>query len=300
MKKKKSFLSLKGKESAAGRMFVLPFYVGFLLFSLTPLVKTLIMTVNDVKVEYGGYNMSYIGLENFNYIYNVDTDFLYNLFSAVGNMLWQVPVVLIVSIILAQIINTRFFGRTFVRAILFVPVIVMTGTVVLIIQNDVVASAALNGGIVAGGQIEYTTGLEDVLLQAGLGSKVIDFFITLTNGMFNLIWKTGVQIVIFLAGLQSISPTLYEASAIEGATQWENFFKITLPMMMPIIVINTVFTIVDFFTDSTNEAMNQVMVAVKNLLFGRAAAMAFSYFVLIGIMIAAVMFILSKLSKKYG
>ena len=293
-------MSLKGKESAAGRMFVLPFYVGFLLFSLTPLVKTLIMTVNDVKVEYGGYNMSYIGLENFNYIYNVDTDFLYNLFSAVGNMLWQVPVVLIVSIILAQIINTRFFGRTFVRAILFVPVIVMTGTVVLIIQNDVVASAALNGGIVAGGQIEYTTGLEDVLLQAGLGSKVIDFFITLTNGMFNLIWKTGVQIVIFLAGLQSISPTLYEASAIEGATQWENFFKITLPMMMPIIVINTVFTIVDFFTDSTNEAMNQVMVAVKNLLFGRAAAMAFSYFVLIGIMIAAVMFILSKLSKKYG
>lgn len=300
MKKKKSFLSLKAKESAAGRIFVLPFYIGFLLFSLVPLVETLIMTVNDVKIEYGGYNMTYVGLENFNYIYNVDTEFLYNLFSAVGNMLWQVPVVLIISIILAQIINTDFAGRTFVRAILFVPVIVMTGTVVLIIQNDVVASAALNGGIVAGGEIEYTTGLEDILLQAGLGSKVIEFFITLTNSMFNLVWKTGVQIVIFLAGLQGISPSLYEASSIEGATKWENFFKITLPMMMPMVVINTVFTIVDFFTDTTNAAMNQVMVAVEGLLFGRAAAMAWSYFVLIAIMITIVMLILSKLSKKYG
>lgn len=300
MKKKITLLTLKRRESFAGRLFVLPFYIGFILFSAKPLAETFIMIFNDVKIEYGGYNMVYTGLDNLNYIYNVDADFLFNLFSSVGNMLWQVPAVLIISIILAQIINTKFVGRTFARAVFFVPVIVMTGTIVLIIQNDVVASAALNGGVVAGGKIEYSVGLEQILVEAGMSDSVVEFFSNVINNMFNLLWKTGVQIVIFLAGLQSISPSLYEASSIEGATKWEDFFRITLPMLMPIIVINTVYTIVDFFTDSTNKAMNQVIVAVDGLKFGRAAAMAWSYFVLIGLFIAIIMLLLAKLNKKYS
>ena len=215
-------------------------------------------------------------------------------------MLWQVPVVLILSLILAQIINADFIGRTFVRSVLFVPVIVMTGTVVLIIQNDVVASAALNGGVVAGGKVEYSVGLEGLLNETGLNSAAIELFTKIANNMFNLLWKTGVQIVIFLAGLQSISPSLYEASSIEGATRWETFFKIDLPIMMPIITINTVYTIVDFFTDPNNEAMNQVILAINDLKFGRAAAMSWSYFMLIGIFVFVVMFVLSKINKKYS
>lgn len=300
MKRKGSFLTLKSKDAMAGRLFVLPFYIGFILFALKPLLETFIMIFNDVKIVYGGYDMVYTGLENMNYIYNTDADFLMNLFTSVGNMLWQVPIVLVISIILAQIINMKFIGRTAVRSIFFLPVIVMTGTIVLIIQNDVVASAAMSGGVVAGGEIEYSVGLDQILLQAGLGNSVIEFFNTVINSLFNLLWKTGVQIVIFLAGLQSISPSLYEASSIEGATKWENFFKITLPMMLPIIIINTVYTIVDFFTDVNNAAMNQVMVAVQGLKFGNAAAMAWSYFVLIGLFIGIVMFIFSRLAKKYN
>ena len=297
---KKKYFSLKKREGMAGWIFVLPFLLGFLLFSAKPLVETLIMTFNDVTIEFGGYKMNYTGLENLNYIYNVDTDFLFNLFSAVGNMIWQVPCILILSVILAQIVNTEFSGRTFVRSVLFVPVIVMSGTVVLIIQNDVVASAALNGGVVTGGKIEYISGISGILEETGLNQSVIDFFQKVANGMYNLLWKTGVQIVIFLAGLQSISPSLYEASSIEGANKWENFFKITLPMLMPIIVINTVYTIVDFFTDSTNEAMNQVLVAVQSIKYGLAAAMSWSYFILIALFIAIVMLILNKFSRKYS
>lgn len=300
MKNKKPYMTLKKRESFSGFLFVLPFYIGFILFSLKPLLETLLMTFNDVKITYGGYNMTYVGLQNLNHIYNVDPDFLLNLFTSVGNMIWQVPVVLIISIILAQISNTEFIGRAFARTVFFIPVIVMTGTVVLIIQNDVVASAALNGGVVAGGKIEYSSGIEDVLIQAGLGDTTIEFFDKVINSMFNLMWKTAVPIVIFLAGLQSIPKSLYEASHIEGATKWETFFKITLPMLMPMIVINTVYTIVDFFTDVNNEAMNQVMVAVDGLKFGIASAMAWSYFILIAVFIAVVMLIFAKLSKKYG
>lgn len=300
MKSKKSLLTLRRREAAAGRLFILPFLIGFVLFSAKPLIDTFVMIFNDVKIEYGGYDMSYTGAENFNYIFTVDADFLMNLFSSVGNMLWQVPAVLIISIFLAQIINTEFTGRTFARAVFFIPVIVMSSTVILIIQNDVVSSAALSGGIVAGGEIEYDSGFSEVLAETGLGAPIVEFFTAVANSMFNLLWKTGVQIVIFLAGLQSISPSLYEASSIEGATKWENFFKITLPMLIPIVIINTVYTIVDFFTDSNNKAMTQVMVAVEGLKFGRAAAMAWSYFVLIGLFVALVMLLLSRFSRKYS
>lgn len=300
MRKNKKLLSLKKREGMAGWLFILPFCLGFILFSAKPLVETLIMTFNDVKIDFGGYKMQYTGLENLNYIYNVDTDFLLNLFTAVGNMLWQVPCILILSVILAQLVNTEFSGRAFVRTVLFVPVIVMSGTVVLIIQNDVVASATLSGGVVSGGEISYASGMSELLEEAGLGTAIADFFMTVADNMFNLIWKTGVQIVIFLAGLQSISPSLYEAASIEGANRWESFFKITLPCLMPIITINTVYTIVDCFTDSGNEAMNQVLVAVSSIKYGVAAAMSWSYFVLILAFIALVMLILAKLGKKYS
>lgn len=300
MKKINSLTSLKRKEAMSGRIFVLPFYLGFILFSAKPLIETMLMVFNDVKINFGGYKMTSVGFDNLFYIFNVDADFTQNLFTAVSNMLWQVPVVLILSLILAQIINADFMGRTFVRSVLFVPVIVMTGTVVLIIQNDVVASAALNGGVVAGGKVEYSVGLEGLLNETGLNSAATELFTKIANNMFNLLWKTGVQIVIFLAGLQSISPSLYEASSIEGATRWETFFKIDLPIMMPIITINTVYTIVDFFTDPNNEAMNQVILAINDLKFGRAAAMSWSYFMLIGIFVFVVMFVLSKINKKYS
>ena len=300
MKKINSLTSLKRKEAMSGRIFVLPFYLGFILFSAKPLIETMLIVFNDVKINFGGYKMTSVGFDNLFYIFNVDADFTQNLFTAVSNMLWQVPVVLILSLILAQIINADFIGRTFVRSVLFVPVIVMTGTVVLIIQNDVVASAALNGGVVAGGKVEYSVGLEGLLNETGLNSAAIELFTKIANNMFNLLWKTGVQIVIFLAGLQSISPSLYEASSIEGATRWETFFKIDLPIMMPIITINTVYTIVDFFTDPNNEAMNQVILAINDLKFGRAAAMSWSYFMLIGIFVFVVMFVLSKINKKYS
>lgn len=296
----KPLLNLKTKESLSARIFLIPFYLGFLLFSLKPLIETFIMIFNEVGFVYGGYEMKYVGLENLNQIFNVDPDFLFNLFTSVGNMLWQVPSILFISLFLAVILNSKFRGRGLARSIFFLPVIVVTGVIVLIIQNDVVASAALQGGVVSGGEIEYNVGIERLLIDAGLSAKVVTFFTTLANSMFNLLWRSGIQIVLFLAALQSIPASLYEASSVEGATKIDDFFKITLPMTIPIMIINAVYTIVDGFTDATNSAMNQVMVAVDGLKYGIGAAMSWSYFLLIGVFIAIVMFIFAKLSKKYS
>ena len=297
--KKQFALSLKKRDSIVGSLFMIPFYLGFILFSVKPLFETFKMIFYDVRIQYGGYIMSYSGIDNLKHIFTEDPDFLYNLFSSVGNMLWQVPSILFISLFLAIIVNSKFFGRSFVRSVFFLPVIVITGTVILIIQNDVVANAVLNGGVVAGGKIEYNIGIEQLLVDSGVSSKIVSFFTTLANSMFNLLWRSGVQLVLFLAGLQSIPTSLYEASSVEGATKLDEFFKITLPMSIPIMLINAVYTIVDTFTDSGNAAMNQVLVAVQSLNFGNASAMAWSYFALIGVFIALVMLVFSLLNKKY-
>lgn len=299
-KVKKSRLTLKGRESLIGRAFVLPFYIGFIVFSVAPLIETMKMMFHSVKIDFGGFAMEYVGFKNFNQVFAVDPDFVLNLFTSVGNMFWQVPAILFVSLFLAILINTKFKGRAFVRVIFFLPVIVMTGAVILIIQNDVVANAAMNGEVVAGGKIEYNVGLEQLLIDAGLNAKIVETFTTFSNDVFNLAWKTGVQIIIFLSGLQSIPSSLYEASSVEGATKWEEFFKITLPMLLPVFVLNTVYTIVDSFTDSGNKAMNQVLEGVRTLNYGPASVMSYSYFVLIAIFVLIVMFVFSKLSKRYS
>lgn len=298
--KNKAVFNLKVKESLSARIFMLPFYIGFLLFSVKPLFETFIMIFNSVSIEYGGYKMEYVGAENLNEIFNKDPDFLLNLFTSVGNMLWQVPTILFISLFLAVLLNSKFKGRGFVRSVFFLPVIVVTGVVILIIQNDVVANAALQGGSVSGGEIEYNVGIEQLLIDAGLSSKIVGFFSTLANNMFNLLWRSGVQIVLFLAALQSIPSSLYEASSVEGATVIDDFFKITLPMTIPIMIINTVYTIVDGFTEANNLAMNQVMVAIDNLNYGVGAAMSWSYFALIGLFIGIVMLIFTRLSKKFS
>lgn len=300
MKNSKRTLSYKTKESLTARVFMLPFYIGFLMFSLKPLVETFVMVFNKVNIVYGGYEMDYVGSENINIVFYKDPDFLLNLFTSVGNMFWQVPTILFVSLFLAVLLNGNFKGRGFVRSVFFLPVIVVTGIVILIIQNDVVASAALQGEVVAGGKIEYNVGIDQLLVVAGFPQKIVSFFKTLTSNMFNLLWRSGIQIVLFLAGLQSIPTSLYEASSVEGATALDDFFKITLPMTLPIIIINTIYTIVDGFTDVSNLAMNQVMVAVSGLNFGVGAAMSWSYFALISVFILLVMLIFTKLSKKYS
>lgn len=297
---RKSRLTLVQRDALVGRGFVLPFYIGFFLFSLGPLIQTFRFMFYHSTVKPGGFNMKWIGIDNFEHVFAKDASFIENLFGSVGDMIWQVPLILFISLFLAVLINTKFHGRAFVRVVFFLPVIVMTGTVMLIVQNDAVASAALSGEVVAGGKIEYSVGLESLLLQAGLNSKVVELFTTLSNDIFNLAWKAGVQIIIFLSGLQSIPSSLYEASSVEGATKWEEFFKITMPMLLPTFVLNAVYTIVDAFTDVNNEAMNQVMVQVEKLDYGKAAVMSYSYFVLIAIFVAAVMGIFALLNKRYS
>ena len=258
------------------------------------------MSFSSVSVDTStGYVLQNIGFDNYKTAFLEDANFTTNLLNSFAKMAWQVPVILVLSLFLALILNQKFHGRVFVRAVFFLPVIFASGIALSMISGDSIASTALSGGTVSGGEITQSSALKDMLVNAGFNDKIINIATSIANSLFSMVWRSGIQMIIFLAGLQSIPPTLYEASSIEGATSWENFWKITLPMLAPTIMINMVYTIVDTFTDSSNSIMRQITNLMTSQIskLGLASAFAWTYFLFIGLILLAVFGIFRLISK---
>lgn len=289
MKKKKSLYKIQARN---GHLFCIPLYIGAALFFILPLIQSIRYSFSNVTPELGSMMTKYIGTENYHYIFKVDVDFVTNLIGSFTSLLYQVPFILIASLFLATIINQKFKGRTFVRAVFFLPVIVASGVVISLIRGDALSSTMMEGE--AGKTIFSATVLTEFLQSTGLSRSITEYFTVITNNMFDLLWKTGIQTLMFLAALQSISPTLYEASAVEGATAWENFWLITFPMLVPMMLVNTVYTVVDSFTDLSNNVMTQILGTTNNIEYGKAAAMGWVYTLII-LVVLAVVFMLFKL-----
>ena len=291
MKKKRG---LYKSQALTGHAFCIPFYIGAILFFVLPLVQSVRYSFSKVTPDMGSMTAAFIGKENFHYIFRVDTDFITNLIASLMNLLYQVPFILIVSLFLATIINQKFKGRTFVRAVFFLPVIVASGVVISLIQGDALSATMMEGDKES--SIFNSTVLADFLESTGLNQKITEYFTTITNNMFDLLWKTGIQTLMFLAGLQSVPSSLYEASSVEGATGWENFWLITFPMLVPIILVNTVYTVVDSFMDLSNGVMTQILGTTNNIEYGKAAAMGWTYTVII-LAVLGLVFLIFKLPE---
>ena len=296
MKLTKSRLSLTQPEALKGHIFLNPFYIGLLVFFAGPLIQSIQFAFQSVNPQVGFYETTNVGGYNFDYIFNKDANFKINLIESLTQLAWKLPVVLVSSLFFAILINRKFRGRVFVRAVFFLPVIIASGLVMNIVQGDQIAGAALSGSAVAGGEVSQSTALADVLSGIGLSDSIIGTVTAITDRMFSTIWQTGIQTVIFLAGLQGIPSSLYEASAVEGATAWENFWKITLPMLLPITLVNIVYTVVDSLVNTENAVMLQVLQDTNNARYGTASAMAWSYFLIIAVILLAIMLVFTKIT----
>lgn len=293
-------LSLSAKNALTAQLFILPFYLGFIFFFLTPMIQSIRMSFSLVSVDSDtGYAMSSVGFSNYQTAFLEDSHFTTNLISSLTELLWRVPAILFLSIVFALLLNQKFKGRTLVRAIFFMPVLFASGIALQLISNDFIARSALAGAEISGGTITPSTALRDFMIQAGYGTTITDIASKVSNGMFSMVWRTGIQMILFLAGLQSISPSLYEASSIEGASAWENFWKITLPMLSPIIMVGLVYTIVDSFTDASNKIMMQItnLISQQVSKLGLASAFAWSYFLVIGIVLLAVLIVYARMNS---
>lgn len=289
LKRKKP--SYQDKRAYAGYIFILPWILGFLIFFLKPLIQSLMFSLQDVKMAPDGFTATFVGLENYNYMLFRDPNFVRHLYETLMNVVTQVPVITMFSLFIAVILNQKFRGRGVMRAIFFLPVIVTSG-VVLVLLKDEVFSTTLN--VTQNVYLFKTTGLAEVLVQAGVSGPIAGFFSNLINQIFSLTWKSGLQILLFLSGLQTVPPSSYEAAKMEGASGWDMFWKISIPMISPMIVLNIVYSIIDTFTEyGTEWTGNTVMSSIyrtgfKDLLFGYSSAMAWIYFALIGLVLGLV------------
>lgn len=296
---KKSNLSLKARKAWTAQLFLLPFYLGFLFFFLYPAVDSIRMSFSDVTIDVNGYSMKYAALSNYRVAFLEDANFSSNIVASISRMFWEVPVIVMLSLFLAMLVKPQYRGRTFVRAVFFMPVIFASGIAFHVFQWDNIASNVLSGASISGGQLSQNTALNDFLVEAGISEKIVSIVTSISGELFSMLWRTGLQMIIFLAGLHSISPSLYEASAIEGSNAWDDFWKITLPMLSRMLLLNVVYTIIDGFTIANNPVMRQIV----NLMnqgtskLGLSSAFAWSYFIFIALILVLLMIVVKLITR---
>lgn len=257
--KKKKRLTLLQKRSIVGFLFILPWLIGFLIFYVRSLVMTGQFALSNLTVDSinGGYTLDFVGLDNFIYAFRVHGSFKQVLTSSVLNMLVDVPLITFFSLFMAMLLNKKFPGRFVVRAIFFLPVILNSGAITAAMDlsqtmmNGGISSQAAETAATAGTSIALDLDyLVSILMDLGMPMMILDYIIEAVARINDIILASGVQIIIFIAALQSIPTSMYEVAKIEGATGYETFWRVTFPMVMPHIITNVVYTIVDSFTNS--------------------------------------------------
>ncbi|WP_123041816.1 carbohydrate ABC transporter permease [Cohnella candidum] len=281
------------KKQLYGLLFILPWAIGFVLFFAGPLVTSLKYAFHNMEMTPAGLKGKFIGWENFRYAIFKDPEFIREAANSFVNILYAVPLILVYALFVAVLLKNNFRGRGFMRAVAFLPVIIASGVLMDILKEDVF-SQGMRGGVdsvyLFGGG-----GIEGVLTELGFGPKLIEVFNNVIARIFDLTWRSGVQVLLFLAGLHAISGDLYEASSVEGARPWEQFWKITLPMLTPIMLLNIVYTIIDTFTDYGNGVILMIYdTAFSQVRFGYSSALSWLYCLAIGLFLGIVYLLLRK------
>ncbi len=297
MKKQQRISTMKIRRAVSGYVFISPFIIGFIFLMLMPFILYIFMGFSEQTVGNGGIEFKLIGFDNYYKALFEETDFITNVFSSIGDLLITFPAILLYSLFIAIILNQKFRGRGLARAIFFLPVLIASGAAAAG-QDDALMNSAVSAVLGTSTDGEGTLNLTAVLMDM-LGSSLDPSFFsvieTLVNKIYDIVMSSGVQILIFLAALQSISPSLYEASAIEGATGWENFWKITLPMISPMILVNSVYTIIDVMGSSSNSVVNSLYsLAMGEFEYGLSSAMGTIYFGITIAILGIVVFVMSK------
>ena len=294
--KKRKVASLDRKKARAGWIFVLPFVIGFLLVYLPIIWNSIYMSFHSLHiVTGGGYTLEFVGLENYRDALFEDPDFVQTLITGLKELAFDVPAILIFSLFMAVLLNQKMAGRAVFRAIFFIPVILSTGIMESIEGQNILGTMMEGSDSIDGSEqsaaseIVSVMDVENLFYSMKIGKGLVEYVVKMINEIYDIVNRSGVQMLIFLAGLQSISPAIYEACRIDGCTSWETFWKITFPMISPMILVNAVYTIIDSFTTDSNSVMKYIN-SVYQGSDGQvlSSAMAWMYFLIVMLILAAV------------
>lgn len=314
VKKKRRGASLTEKKARLGWVFIAPFIVGLLLFYISIVSNTVQFSFStfhtNSMAQGGGYYLEWAGLDNYKYVLTemqMTSDagetvpFLEVLGTSIGNQFVDIITIILLSLFVAVLLNQKMIGRALFRAIFFIPVVIGAGIIAEIdaAGQNIILEAMSNGEIIDTGSVNASamSGLVNAMdismlfKNLGIGSGLVDIVVNLVSDIYDIVNRAGVQMLIFLAGLQSISPSIYESCQMEGATGWETFWKITFPMISPMILANSVYTVIDSLTSESNTLMQRIL-DIKDYTTQSAASVI--YFLVVALLLGLVAFICTR------
>jgi len=295
MRRQRKLRGLERRKVISGYMFTLPFTLGFLIFMIRPLFQSLYMSFSNVDVSAGGFKIIFAGLENYKRTFTIDIEFNRLLTEEILRMCINTPAIIVFSFFSALVLNQKFKGRGFVRAIFFLPVILSSGVILGVEYNNSLLAGMQEMIAKSDTGTSITGAIQDILVTSGVGTRAFRIVFDIVDGIYDVAVSSGIQIIIFLSGLQTIPSSMYEAADIEGCTAWEKLWKITFPMISPLFLVNWVYTIVDFCMRSDNQVMEKIREEmVVQINYGFSSAMAWVYFLIVILIIGITSFIISK------
>lgn len=281
-------LTLQKRNGLWGIIFLSPWILGFLIFFIKPLIEVVIYSFNNIEITENGLKMTYVGINNYIDALTIDAEFNQLLITTVVQAIPSVVLIIIFSLLSAILLNGKFKGRMIARGIFFIPIIMAAGTAV-----EIGGAASEMVQASQGDSLTSVNVLANLLLSSGFSKEIVSALLSSVSSIFSVITLSGVQILIFLAGLQAISSSLYEVAKIEGATGYETFWKVTFPMVSPMILTCTVYSLADTFMRSkiTERAYT---IAFKQSQYGLSASMSCIYLVVCLLIIGIVSFLIAR------
>ena len=283
--------ALADKRERMGFVFILPWLIGALVFFVYPFLQSIWFAFCNLTFSESGLQSEFVGLSNFNTVFLESPAVFQKFVSSIGEMLVELLMIITLSFFLAIILNQNFVGKTFARAVFSIPLIVSTGVLLSIFKGNLFSESQ---NALQESTIFNAEGMQRLLESSGVGSGIIETVVSQVNNIVDMLWKSGVQIIVFLSGIQSIPLSFYEVCDIEGATAWQKFWRVTFPLMMPFCFLNIIYTIIDSFTYYSNPVMMQIMTYFNNLQYSLSDALALAYFIVIAVIAGIIAKLLSK------
>lgn len=296
MKKTKKNRGILELKSRYGYLFTTHWIIGIVIFFAFPLIQSIVFSFSDIEIVGGGINVNLVGLDNYKMILFEDANYETWVTNSVTSYLYSLPIIILLSMSLALILNQKFRGRLFFRALYFLPVIISTGAVINLIfkttgsdMSDIGVSDAYSANMIS---------VDDIVKLLGISGEIAGIITSTISKIFDLVWSCGIQIVLFLAGLQSVPQSFFEASRVEGATKWEEFWFITFPMLSRVTLLVTIFTMVELITSERTTLIKNVYSMMRAGNYDETSAMVWFYFLICGAMMGLIVFLYTRFLMK--
>ena len=292
--KNRKLKTYKEKQNRNGYMFMLPWIIGFIIFTAIPFLATIYLSFSEVRQTVLGFEIKFVGFDNYIMTFFENVEFVPALIDFLGMVIPYTFVIVIISFILAYLLNRITFLRGILRTIYFLPVIIMSGPVMYQLIDS-------SSGGSAGEATREFTDIFILQMIENYSPRLADILISVFDELSTILWFTGIPIILFINGLQKINSNLYEAAQIDSANAWQILWKITVPIIKPIALVVTVFTIAQLGTFTTNPVYTLIKTATDNTSGGLGIAATYAWiYSLIVLAIIGIAFLLFRGSKKVG